>query len=112
MNARLALVAGFVSLLAAGTGCARPDFTPVAASPRTVLAYRVPASGSAELEPTPRFEVATAPRLPTVALRTATRNQAPTAAVRQVPVVRVSQPCTIMRVSGNALDGALRDHRR
>jgi hypothetical protein len=107
MNARWALVAGFVSLLATAAGCARPDLTLVAASPRPVPAYRVPANGYAELEPASRFGVATAPRL-----RVAMRDQAPTAVVREVPVVRISQPRTMMRFSGNARDGALRDHRR
>jgi hypothetical protein len=110
MYARLALVAGFVSLLATAAGCARPDVVPVATPARTVPAYRLQAVGPTGLEPAQPFAVAAAS--PPAALPTATRDRAPSGAIRGPAVVRFSPPPMMMRVSATPLDGSLRDHRR
>jgi hypothetical protein len=65
MNARFALVAGLVSLLATAAGCARG---PVGPSPRPVVAYELPADkpavGTQPVEHSARFEDGvTPPRL-------------------------------------------------
>ncbi len=63
MNTRIALVAGFVSLLAATAGCARG---PVGPSARPVVAYELPsdapaARASMPVDRSARFEEATTP---------------------------------------------------
>ena len=62
MNTRTAFVVGFVSILSAVSGCARPAVAPAAAqSPRPVVAFAVEASGGSRAQPREhpaRFEVA------------------------------------------------------
>ena len=105
MNARIALVAGLVSLLALATGCARPDVVPVATSARVVPTNRLPAVGPGALESARPFEMASAPHRQPAILPTTTRDRAPTATVR-------AQPRPMMLVPATALDRTMVDHHR